>query len=90
MTHPAPDPAGPVRVRPPLAREIVRDLAIAHGGCIRPVQVRRTNLDTGEVEQIMIPCGHTLASVCPRAPNGPSRCAPSSAGKAGTSRTNPS
>ncbi len=54
-----------MRVRPPLAREIARDLAIAHGGCIRPVQVRRTNLDTGEVEQVMIPCGHTLASVCP-------------------------
>jgi hypothetical protein len=67
MTTPAqgPDPAGPVRVRPPLAREIARDLAIAHGGCIRPVQVRRTNLDTGEVEHVMIPCGHTLASVCP-------------------------
>jgi hypothetical protein len=67
MTHPdsAPVSAAPVRVRPPLAREVARDLAIAHGGCIRPVQVRRTNLDTGEVEQVMIPCGHTLASVCP-------------------------
>jgi hypothetical protein len=62
---PAPDPVIPVKVRPPLAREIARDLAIARGGCIRPVQVRRTNLDTGEVEQVMIPCGHTLASVCP-------------------------
>jgi hypothetical protein len=31
-----------VRVRPPLAREVARDLAIAHGGCIRPIQVRRT------------------------------------------------
>ena len=65
MTHPDPEPAAPVRVRPPLAREVARDLAIAHGGCIRPVQVRRTNLDTGEVEHVMIPCGHTLASVCP-------------------------
>src|ERR1039458_9937857 len=62
---PDPAPAAPVRIRPPLAREVARDLAIAHGGCIRPIQVRRTNLDTGEVEQVMIPCGHTLASVCP-------------------------
>jgi hypothetical protein len=65
MTRPDPAPATPVRVQPPLAREVARDLAIAQGGCIRPVQVRRTNLDTGEVEQVMIPCGHTLASVCP-------------------------
>jgi hypothetical protein len=63
--HPDPAPTAPVRVRPPLAREVARDLAIARGGCIRPVQVRRTNLDTGDVEQVMIPCGHTLASVCP-------------------------
>ena len=26
---------------------------------------RRTNLDTGDVEQVLVPCGHTLASVCP-------------------------
>jgi hypothetical protein len=49
----------------PLARQVVRDLAAEHGGCIRPVQLRRTNLDTGQVEQVLIPCGHTLASVCP-------------------------
>ena len=49
----------------PLAREVVQDLAVEHGACIRPVQLRRTNLDTGEVEQVLVPCGHTLASVCP-------------------------
>ena len=49
----------------PLAREVVHDLAVEHGACIRPVQLRRTNLDTGDVEQILVPCGHTLASVCP-------------------------
>ena len=49
----------------PLAREVVHDLAVEHGACIRPVQLRRTNLDTGEVEQVLVPCGHTLASVCP-------------------------
>ena len=41
------------------------DLAVEHGACIRPVQLRRTDLDTGEVEQVLVPCGHTLASVCP-------------------------
>ena len=49
----------------PLAREVVRDLAVEHGACIRPIQLRRTNLDTGAVDQVLVPCGHTLASVCP-------------------------
>ena len=49
----------------PLAREVVRDLAVEHGACIRPVQLRRTNLDTGETDTVLVPCGHTLASVCP-------------------------
>jgi hypothetical protein len=53
------------RLSMPLARDVVRDLAVQHGGCIRPVQLRRTNLDTGHVDQVLIPCGHTLASVCP-------------------------
>jgi hypothetical protein len=49
----------------PLARNVVRDLAVESGGCVRPVQLRRTNLDTGQVAQVLVPCGHTLASVCP-------------------------
>jgi hypothetical protein len=49
----------------PLARDVVRDLAVEHGGCLRPVQLRRTDLDSGQVEQVLVPCGHTLASVCP-------------------------
>ena len=53
------------RLAMPLAREVVHDLAIQHGACIRPVQLRRTNLDTSEIEQVLVPCGHTLASVCP-------------------------
>jgi hypothetical protein len=53
------------RLAMPLARDVVRDLAVEHGGCIRPVQLRRTDLDTGRTEQVLIPCGHTLASVCP-------------------------
>ena len=53
------------RLAAPLAREVVRQLAIDHGGCIRPVQLRRTNLDTGQAEPVLVPCGHTLASTCP-------------------------
>jgi len=53
------------RLAMPLAREVVRDLAVEHGACIRPIQLRRTNLDTGEVDTVLVPCGNTLASVCP-------------------------
>jgi Replication initiator protein, pSAM2 len=53
------------RMAMPLARQVVRDLAAEHGACLRPVQLRRTEIDTGYVEQVLIPCGHTLASVCP-------------------------
>src|SRR5580692_2842022 len=49
----------------PLARTVVKDIAVGHGACIRPVQLRRTDITTGQVEQVLIPCGHTLASVCP-------------------------
>src|ERR1022692_2448367 len=53
------------RLARPLARDVVRDLAVTHGGCVRPVQLRRTDLDTGRTEQVLVPCGHTLAAVCP-------------------------
>jgi hypothetical protein len=49
----------------PLARDVVKDLAVEHGACIRPVQLRRTDITTGQVESVLVPCGHTLASVCP-------------------------
>src|SRR6266536_6681918 len=50
------------RLAAPLARDVVRQLAIDHGGCIRPIQIRKTNLATGQEEQILVPCGHTLAT----------------------------
>jgi hypothetical protein len=53
------------RLAMPLARNVVRDLAAEHGGCVRPVQLRRTDLETGRTETVLVPCGHTLATVCP-------------------------
>ena len=49
------------RLAMPLAREVVKDLAVEHGACIRPLQLRRTDLETGAVDQVLLPCGHTLA-----------------------------
>jgi hypothetical protein len=53
------------RLSMPLARDVVKDLAVEHGACIRPVQLRRTDLSTGETMPVLVPCGNTLASVCP-------------------------
>jgi len=49
----------------PLARDVVRDLAVEHGACVRPIQLRRTDLTTNETVPVLVPCGNTLASVCP-------------------------
>jgi hypothetical protein len=53
------------RLSMPLARDVVKDLAVEHGACVRPVQLRRTDLATGQAEPVLVPCGNTLASVCP-------------------------
>jgi len=49
----------------PLAKEVARTVAENNGVCVRPVPIKRVDLETGEAEIIDVPCGHTLASVCP-------------------------
>ena len=49
----------------PLARDSIRKIAEASGGCLRPVQLRRTDTVTGETVSVMVPSGATLASICP-------------------------
>ena len=53
------------RLTMPLARGAIRVLAEARGGCVRPVQLRRANLDTGQVDQQIIARGCTLEATCP-------------------------
>ena len=53
------------RAASPLARDAIRKIAEASGGCLRPVQLRRTDAQTGEMVSVMVPCGATLASICP-------------------------
>jgi hypothetical protein len=48
----------------PTARDAVRAVAENHGACLRPIQLRRTD-QAGRTEQVLIPCGATLASLCP-------------------------
>jgi hypothetical protein len=54
-----------MRLASPLARDALRQVTQDHGGCIRPIQLRRTNLDTGQISQVLIPCGATFEAVCP-------------------------
>ena len=77
------------RMAMPLARDVVKDIAIEHGGCIRPVQLRRTDLATGETEQVLVPCGHTLASVCPACAERAKNLRAAQCREAGTSTKNP-
>jgi hypothetical protein len=53
------------RAANPLARDSIRKLAESYGGCLRPVQLLRTDTQTGETGSVMVPCGATLASICP-------------------------
>ncbi len=53
------------RMAMPLAKDSIRKIAESVGGCLRPVQLRRTDKMTGAVEQVMVPCGATLTSLCP-------------------------
>ncbi|ADP78110.1 replication initiator [Pseudofrankia inefficax] len=52
-------------MRMPLARQVVEAVAVEEGVCVRPVALRRVDLDTGETTIIPAPCGATLASKCP-------------------------
>jgi hypothetical protein len=61
MTPPVVTP----RLTGPQARDALRRVTQDRGGCIRPVQLRRTDIDTGQVTQILIPCGATFEAVCP-------------------------
>ena len=53
------------RLAHPTTRDAVRAVAENHGACLRPVQLRRINTETGQTDQVLIPCGATLASICP-------------------------
>lgn len=74
------------RAARPLARDSVRKIAESLGGCLRLVQLRRTDTVTGEVTEVMIPCGTTSRRSARRVPSGPKSCGRRNAEKAGTSR----
>lgn len=70
-TGPAPSTpgAGPAtraaRLRLPRTVDVVRQLATEHGVCVRPVSLRRTDLETGATVLVDLPCGATREDKCP-------------------------
>ena len=52
------------RMAMPLGSSALRELTEAAGGCIRPIQLRRTNEATGEVDHQFLPCRSTLEDIC--------------------------
>ena len=48
-----------------IAPDVLQDLAVRHGVCVRPVLSRLTDTTTGEVSVVPIPCGSTQARKCP-------------------------
>ncbi|GAA1028755.1 hypothetical protein GCM10009557_14950 [Virgisporangium ochraceum] len=53
------------RMALPRSVEVLREIAGEYGVCIRPVSMRRTDLDTGQTQIIDLPCGATREDKCP-------------------------
>ncbi|GAA3752613.1 hypothetical protein GCM10022225_41420 [Plantactinospora mayteni] len=49
----------------PRAVDVLKDVATEYGVCIRPLAMRRTDLNTGQTEVIDLPCGATREDKCP-------------------------
>ncbi|MBT8227019.1 MAG: replication initiation protein [Dactylosporangium sp.] len=64
--EPAPRPGSrAARLAMPRSVQVLKDLAVEYGVCIRPVSLRRTDLDTGQTELVDLPCGATREDKCP-------------------------
>ena len=67
----APAPAAPrpgsraARMALPRSVDVLKQIAIEYGVCVRPLAMRRTDLDTGLTEVIDLPCGATREDKCP-------------------------
>jgi len=51
-------------MRQPLARDVLKAVAVDHGVCVRPFTVRRIETATGETMVVDVPCGATQAAKC--------------------------
>jgi hypothetical protein len=89
VTDPAAKTTRAQRMAMPLAREVVKDLAVEHGACIRPDPAPPHEPRHRRGGCRARPLGTPWRTSALLAPRGPGRCGRRSAGKAGISRTNP-
>lgn len=52
------------RMAVPLAKNVLKEIAAEYGVCVRPIAIRRTDVDTGQTEIMEVPCGARLTSKC--------------------------
>lgn len=52
------------RMALPRSIDVLKDIAIEYGVCVRPLAMRRTDLNTGLTEVIDLPCGATREDKC--------------------------
>ncbi|MFF3869562.1 replication initiator [Micromonospora sp. NPDC001898] len=69
--EPAPTPAAAprpgsraARMALPRSVDVLKEIAAEYGVCVRPLPMRRTDLDTGLTEVIDLPCGATREDKC--------------------------
>ncbi|WP_422772401.1 replication initiator [Plantactinospora sp. WMMC1484] len=69
LSAPTPEQPRPgsraARMGLPRAVDVLKDVATEYGVCIRPLAMRRTDLNTGQTEVIDLPCGATREDKCP-------------------------
>jgi hypothetical protein len=74
QADPAPDDPRPAsgrhrtraqRLADPRMSEVMLEVAKDYGVCVRPIALRRVDVDTGQTRIIDVPCSATLASKCP-------------------------
>ncbi|MFF0243550.1 replication initiator [Streptosporangium sandarakinum] len=53
------------RQKMPVALDMAVEVAKANGVCIRPILLRRLDTQTGQSEDVNVPCGSTREAVCP-------------------------
>jgi hypothetical protein len=49
----------------PLALAVAEEVATLHGVCIRPIELKRLDTHTGQIEHVDVPCGATREAKCP-------------------------
>ncbi|GAA5176927.1 hypothetical protein GCM10023322_00300 [Rugosimonospora acidiphila] len=52
------------RMALPRSVDVLKDIATEYGVCVKPISMRRTDLDTGRTEVIDLPCGATREDKC--------------------------